>query len=75
MVISTLLLFSSTLLNAKPAQVHADVFVGAHGPYRFLVDTGSETGLIDAKLAKLLQLLPRFRVEVIRKTVRAFYLV
>jgi len=65
MLITGLLLLSSSLLNAKPAPVFADVYVSGHGPYLFLVDTGAETSLIDPKLATELGLKPEFRVEVI----------
>ena len=60
-----LLLFSTSLLNAKPSPVFADVSIGKSGPYRFLVDTGSQSSLIDGQLAKRLNLNPQFRVEMI----------
>ncbi len=60
MFISALLLFSSSLLNTKPAPVFADVRIGTEGAYRFLVDTGAETSLIDPKLAATLHLKPEF---------------
>ena len=63
--IAGLLLFSTSLLNVKPTPVFADVSVGAAGPYRFLVDTGAQTTLIDPKLAGQLNLKPEFRVEVV----------
>ncbi len=59
------LLFSTSLLNAKPSPVFADVTIGTSGPYRFLVDTGSQSSLIDSKLAERLNLRPEYRVEVI----------
>jgi len=65
MLIAGLLLFSSSLLNVKPSPVYADVSFGAEGPYRFLVDTGSQTSLIDPKLAAKLNLKPQFRIEII----------
>jgi predicted aspartyl protease len=54
-----------SLLNVKPAPVFADVYIGATGPYRFLVDTGSQTSLIDPELATKLRLKPEFRVELV----------
>lgn len=60
-----LFLFSMSLLNVKPAPVFADVYIGATGPYRFLVDTGSQTSLIDPELATKLRLKPEFRVELV----------
>ena len=59
------LLFSTSLLNAKPSPVFADVSIGASGPYRFLIDTGSQSSLIDSKLAASLNLKPEYRVEMI----------
>src|SRR6266487_3305271 len=63
MLIAGLLLFSSSLLNVKPSPVFADVSVGTEGPYRFLVDTGNQTSLIDPILAAQLNLKPEFRVD------------
>src|SRR6476646_11676892 len=65
MVIAGFLLFSSALLNVKPLPIFADVSIGTEGPYRFLVDTGSQTSLIDPELAARLDLKPQFRVEIV----------
>lgn len=65
MLIAGLLLFSSSLLNTKPSPVFAEVSIGTEGPFRFLIDTGSQTSLIDPKLAGQLNLKPEFRVEVV----------
>lgn len=65
MIFAALLLFSMSLLNTKPSPVFADVYIGASGPYRFLVDTGSQTSLIDPKLAAKLQLKTEFQVELV----------
>jgi predicted aspartyl protease len=65
-----ILLFSSGLLNTKPAPVFVDVTFGTEGPFRFLVDTGSETNLIDPSLAARLKLQPEFRVEVVTQNTR-----
>src|SRR5215470_1240970 len=65
MIIASLVLLFSGFLNTKPAPVFGDVYVGNHGPYRFLIDTGAETSVIDPKLAAELELRPEFRVEVI----------
>jgi predicted aspartyl protease len=64
-MIAVVVLLSSSLLNTRPAPVFADVHIGSKGPYRFLVDTGAETSLIDPKLASALGLKPEFRVDVI----------
>ena len=65
MLIAGLLFLFSGLINTKPSPVFADVYLGTHGPSRFLVDTGSQTSLIDPKLAAELHLKPEFRVEVV----------
>jgi predicted aspartyl protease len=65
MLFSALLLFSTALLNVKPSPVFAEVSIGTKGPYRFLVDTGAQTSVIDPKLAAQLNLKPAFRVEVV----------
>lgn len=65
MLIVGLLFFFSGLLDTKPAPVFSDVYFGTQGPYRFLVDTGAETSLIDPALATKLGLQPTFRAEVL----------
>lgn len=52
-------------IETKPALVTTEVFFRNKGPYRFLVDTGSETTLVDAALAAELGLRPAFRTEVV----------
>jgi predicted aspartyl protease len=64
MIVGTLVLLSSSLLNTKPAPVFVDIHIGADGPYRFLVDTGAQTSVIDPTLAAVLGLKPEFRVDV-----------
>jgi hypothetical protein len=64
MIIAAVLIFSS-LLSVKPSPVLADVFIGSSGPYRFLVDTGAETSLIDPQLATKLGLKAEYRVELV----------
>src|SRR5262245_43470797 len=65
MIIASAVLLFFGVINTRPAPVFGDVYIGDHGPYRFLVDTGAETSVIDPKLAAELQLRPEFRVEVI----------
>ena len=60
----SLLLFSG-VINTNIAPVFADVFIGGAGPYRFLVDTASQTSLIDDVLANQLKLNPTYRVEIV----------
>lgn len=64
MIISTLL-FLASVIPTKPSPVFAEVFVGGKGPFRFLVDTGSQTSLLDPKLAERLGLKAQFRVEMV----------
>jgi hypothetical protein len=64
-IVTAGLLLSAGLLNTKPCPVFVDVSIGSKGPYRFLVDTGSQTSLIDPKLAVQLGLKPEFRVEIV----------
>jgi predicted aspartyl protease len=63
--LSASLLHSDSMLSVKPSPVFADVYIGTDGPYRFLVDTGAQTSLIDPKLAAKLRLRPEFRVELL----------
>lgn len=58
------MLLSLGLLNAKPKPIFASVSIGSAGPYRFLVDTGAETNLIDPDLAFRLRLEAQFQVEI-----------
>ena len=39
------------------------VFVNGHGPYQFLLDTGTNVDLIEAHLAEAIGLTPTFRTE------------
>lgn len=65
MRIGVLVLLSSAMLNQKPAPVYTDVYIGSKGPYRFLVDTGAQTSLIDPKLAAELKLKPQYRIPIL----------
>ena len=44
------------------------VYVNGHGPYRFLVDTGSNVDLIEPKLAHRIGLTETFRTELASST-------
>jgi predicted aspartyl protease len=65
MTILPLVLLSASLLNVKPCPVFAEVMIGTAGPYRFVVDTGAQTSLIDAKLAVELGLKADHRVAIV----------
>ena len=65
MFVAALLILSTSLLNVKPSPVFADVSIDGSGPYRFLVDTGAQTSVIDPKLAAKLHLKPEFQVELV----------
>src|SRR3954452_12820530 len=72
LALTATLLFSTALLNTKPELVFADVHIGRHGPYRFMVDTGAQTSLIDEKLAAELGLKSTYPVEVVTQhTIRS----
>ena len=60
-----MLLFSTVPIPSKPALVKVDVHVGVRGPFRFLVDTGAQSTLIQSELALELGLKPQFRVELV----------
>ena len=68
MRIARLLLLSTGLLNVKPWPVFVNVSIGAEGRFRFLVDTGSQTSLIDPALAAHLKLQPQLRAEIITQS-------
>jgi predicted aspartyl protease len=59
-----LLLFAGTI-STRLIPVTTDIYIGERGPYRFLVDTGAESTLIDPKLAAELNLQPAFRTEIV----------
>ncbi|MBY0502845.1 MAG: retropepsin-like domain-containing protein [Bryobacteraceae bacterium] len=59
------LLCLSSVIDTRPAPVYAAVFIGPHGPYRFLVDTGAQVSLIDAPLAAKLGLSAEFQTRII----------
>ncbi len=68
MIVAALLVFASvfgSVIETKPSPVFAEVFIGGQGPFRFLVDTGSQTSLIDRRLAERLGLKAQFRVNVV----------
>jgi len=44
------------------------VYVNGHGPYRFLVDTGTNVNLIDASLARSIGLTPTFQTKLTSST-------
>jgi hypothetical protein len=60
------------------APVATDVYVEGRGPYSFLLDTGSETSLIDERLARELSITQAFQTELItpagRRNVHGTYL-
>jgi predicted aspartyl protease len=68
MALSPLLLLSLYSMGAiatKPALVTADVRLNGRGPFRFLVDTGAESTLLQSALAAELGIEPQFRVELV----------
>lgn len=67
-LICALILASSPLVHATNLRVQEGrpivdgVYVNGHGPYRFLVDTGTNVNLIEANLAKSIGLNATFQV-------------
>lgn len=51
------------IIDAPPAPIFTDVYLGSHGPFRFLIDTGAESSVIHPALAGKLGLKPEYRVE------------
>jgi hypothetical protein len=73
-LIGALILASSPAVNAVNLRVRegrpiADgVYVNGHGPYRFLVDTGTNVNLIDTNLAQAIGLTVAFQVDLTTAT-------
>lgn len=53
------------VIPTKVSVVTTDVYFGGKGPYRFLVDTGSQSTLVEPELAAEIGLRPEFQVEVV----------
>jgi len=57
-------LFASVKLQVREGHPVVDgVYVNGHGPYRFLIDTGSNVNLIDAALARKIGMNATFQVD------------
>jgi hypothetical protein len=64
LIISTSCLFASVKLQVRDGRPIVDgVYVNGHGPYRFLVDTGSNVNLIENRIARKIGMSATFRVE------------
>jgi hypothetical protein len=64
LIISAGCLFGSVKLQLRDGRPIVDgVYVNGHGPYRFLVDTGSNVNLIEAGLARKIGMTPTFQVD------------
>ena len=72
--ICALVIASGPLLGETVMQVRdghpivEGVYVNGHGPYRFLVDTGTNVNLIETKLARSIGLVASFRTELASST-------
>lgn len=55
-------------ISTKLLPVTTEVYLGGKGPYLFLVDTGSETTLVEPALAASLGLRPTFQTEIVSVT-------
>ena len=57
-------LFGGVKLQVRDGRPIVDgVYVNGHGPFRFLVDTGSNINLIENRIAKKIGMNPTFQVE------------
>lgn len=65
MIHSLVLAFLFGAIQNSTAPITTEVYFGDQGPYRFLVDTGSESSMIEPKLAAELKLRPEFRTEIV----------
>ncbi len=64
LIISATGLFGGVKLQVRDGRPIVDgVFVNGHGPYRFLVDTGSNVNLIETGIAKKIGMNTTFQVE------------
>ena len=62
--LAALPLWSEVKLQVRDGRPIIDgIYVNGHGPYRFLVDTGSNVNLIEAGLAKKIGMSATFRVD------------
>src|ERR1019366_8089585 len=62
--LSALPLWSEVKVQVRDGRPIIDgIYVNGHGPYRFLVDSGSNVNLIEAGLAKKIGMHPTFQVE------------
>lgn len=53
------------VIPTKVTLITTSVFIGDRGPYRFVVDTGSQSTMIEPELAEELRLTPEFQVEMV----------
>jgi hypothetical protein len=64
LIITTGYLFGTVKLQVRDGRpIVDDVYVNGHGPYRFLVDTGSNINLIETGIAKKIGMEATFQVE------------
>jgi hypothetical protein len=64
LIISTGTLFADVRLQVRDGRpIVNSVYVDGHGPYRFLIDTGSNVNLIETGIAKKIGMIATFQVE------------
>jgi hypothetical protein len=64
LIIAASPLFSAVKIQLRHGHPVVDcVYVNGHGPYRFMIDTGTEVNLIETKLARSIGLAATFRSE------------
>lgn len=57
--------FLAATIDTKVFPVTTEVHINGRGPYRFLIDTGSQTSLLHTRLAAELGIQPTFRTELV----------
>src|SRR5215472_1776282 len=76
-LISSLIIASTPLLGGVKLDVRGGrpvvdgVYVNGHGPYRFLVDTGANSNLIEVGLARKIGMVATFQVEFVTSSGKA----
>jgi hypothetical protein len=69
LIIGAVPLFAGAKVQVSGGRPIVDgVYVNGHGPYKFLVDTGTNVNLIDANLARSIGLIATFRTKLTSST-------
>jgi hypothetical protein len=64
LIITTVPLFAGVKMQVREGRPIVDgIYVNGHGPYRFLVDTGTNVNLIETRLARAIGMTATFQVD------------